>query len=190
MKASASLILCSRSRSHLDTPLSVRTPSHPYPVSHLALESLSLKDPQISPVSFVTPPLSYVAWGALHQTSEIQSTLQAPQLIHPKMAESLSHSDSSRDSQIFTACLVSLHGSSSGPQFPEWSTLSSVSRSFQGFSLHPCTYAQRKYITLLCGFNFLHKRYHPIRVLFAVNGVHLKSFCQDSQTRMLLACSL
>ena len=102
-------------------------------------------------------------------TRPLKSNLPSrlPQLIHPKMAESLSHLDSSRlptdprsglslswDSQIFTACLTSLCRSSLGPQFPEWSTLSPVSRSFQGFSLHPCTYAQRKYITLLCGFNF------------------------------------
>ena len=61
VKASASLILCSRSRSHLGTPLSVRTPSLPYPVSQLVLESFSLNDPQITPVSFVMPSLSYLA---------------------------------------------------------------------------------------------------------------------------------
>lgn len=61
VKASTSLIVCSISRSHLDTPLSVSTPSHPYPVSHLVLESLSLNDPQISSVSFVTLSLSHLA---------------------------------------------------------------------------------------------------------------------------------
>lgn len=126
-----------------------------------------------------------------------------PQLTHPKMAESFSHLDSSRlpsdprsglslswDSRIFTACLASLHRSSPGPQIPERSTLSPVSKSFQAFSLHPCTCAHRKYITLHCSFNFLHKRYHSIWVLSAGNGVPLTSFCQDSQTWVLLACSL